>query len=347
MDASKQKHLQAALQWLENSIKATDYQGSSAYYHLWRGWAPAYPETTGYLIETLLEAHQHLKEEKYRDLALGCAHWLLSIQGMDGGFPGGPIGSGNPPQVFDTGQIVFGLIAAYECTEEPVYLDAAERACTWLVSLQEPSGCWKKGGLHADYAPSYYARVVWAMLRANRYLQKTSLAQATLGAYGYFQQQWTSSGSVKNWGFAPNEPALTHTLAYTLRGLFESALLLEDEKGTKAVVSALERLQGAYALKNRLAGAYDLNWQGDGRFICLTGHCQLSILLQRVGHHVQKGDFSHFSKVLLENALSRQCFFPVKGVKGALPGSWPIWGAYMPFRFPNWGLKFLVDALLM
>ncbi|HMQ49152.1 MAG TPA: hypothetical protein PKA00_16995 [Saprospiraceae bacterium] len=347
MDALNQKHLQAALQWLENSIKATNNRGSAAYYHLWRGWASAYPETTGYLIETLLAAHQQLKEEKYLHLALDCAYWLLDLQQQEGSFPGGLIGSKTPPQVFDTGQIVFGLVAAYEQTEEQAFLDAADRACAWLTTLQDPSGCWKKGGLYADYTPAYYARVVWAMLLANRHLQKASIEAAALKAYAYFQRQWTEKHSIKDWGFAPNAPALTHTIAYTLRGLWESAVLLEDKTGMEAVRKALHQLQRIYGLKNRLAGAYDLNWQGNERFICLTGHCQLSILLRRVGNQVQEADFSHFSKILLENALSRQCHFPVRGIKGALPGSWPIWGAYMPLRFPNWGLKFLVEALLM
>jgi hypothetical protein len=33
-------------------------------------------------------------------------------------------------------------------------------------------------------------------------------------------------------------------------------------------------------------------------------------------------------------------------VAGALPGSVPLWGDYFPWAFPNWGAKFLIDALL-
>ena len=31
---------------------------------------------------------------------------------------------------------------------------------------------------------------------------------------------------------------------------------------------------------------------------------------------------------------------------GALPGSFPLWGRYEKFAFPNWGTKYFVDALL-
>ena len=35
-----------------------------------------------------------------------------------------------------------------------------------------------------------------------------------------------------------------------------------------------------------------------------------------------------------------------KEVKGALQGSFPIWGRYEPFAFPNWATKYLLDSLM-
>ena len=34
-------------------------------------------------------------------------------------------------------------------------------------------------------------------------------------------------------------------------------------------------------------------------------------------------------------------------MRGAIPGSAPIWGAYSRFEFPNWAAKFFADALIM
>jgi hypothetical protein len=31
--------------------------------------------------------------------------------------------------------------------------------------------------------------------------------------------------------------------------------------------------------------------------------------------------------------------------RGAIAGSYPIWGAYARFEFPNWAAKFFVDAV--
>jgi hypothetical protein len=33
--------------------------------------------------------------------------------------------------------------------------------------------------------------------------------------------------------------------------------------------------------------------------------------------------------------------------RGALPGSYPIWGPYAPLKYPCWATKFLIDLLLL
>ena len=32
---------------------------------------------------------------------------------------------------------------------------------------------------------------------------------------------------------------------------------------------------------------------------------------------------------------------------GAISGSYPIWGKYEPFAFPNWATKYFADALIL
>src|SRR6185437_2182044 len=34
------------------------------------------------------------------------------------------------------------------------------------------------------------------------------------------------------------------------------------------------------------------------------------------------------------------------GIRGGIPGSAPVWGAYITMGIPNWAAKFYVDALL-
>ena len=34
------------------------------------------------------------------------------------------------------------------------------------------------------------------------------------------------------------------------------------------------------------------------------------------------------------------------GLRGAIPGSWPIWGSYLENACPNWAAKFFIDGLM-
>jgi hypothetical protein len=48
---------------------------------------------------------------------------------------------------------------------------------------------------------------------------------------------------------------------------------------------------------------------------------------------------------LLQSLLKYQQPSGESGIKGGLSGSAPIWGRYMRFRYPNWGIKFFLDAI--
>ena len=36
-----------------------------------------------------------------------------------------------------------------------------------------------------------------------------------------------------------------------------------------------------------------------------------------------------------------------QNINGAVAGSYPIWGGYERFAYPNWATKFYVDALML
>lgn len=330
----------SALQWLRRSIEVNEGAGSAAYRHLWRGWAPPYPETTGYLIETLFD-YCHLRQDaQLKQLAISCAEWLLQLQNEAGAFPGGT-GIDGAPIVFDTGQILFGLTRTYAETGDPRYLSAMEKATNWLLSLWQEDGSWKKNAYVPGYEPSYYTRVVWAVLYANQYLCSTPLEQAMKTAMSFYAARITSVQSVQHWGFKPEEPAFTHTIAYTIRGFLESAVLLEDGKTLQSAKNLADRLLEIRRAEGRLAGAYDENWRGNYRFVCLTGNAQCSLIFSRLFEITGEAIYRKEATWLLNCVMEKQ------NRNGALAGSSPLWGAYMPFRYPNWALKFLLDAVRM
>ncbi|MDX1942361.1 MAG: hypothetical protein SFU99_17485 [Saprospiraceae bacterium] len=340
------KRTQATLQWLEKSIQTTDYQGSSAYYHLIKGWSLTYPETTGYIIETLFDYAKYLQQERWKNLAITCADWLCSIQRPDGAFPGG-INTNADPIVFDTGQILFGLVRAFKETGDLKYKLTTERAVVWLINILELDGSWQRYSYVPNYIPAYYTRVIWAILYANEILKKDEIIAGMQLALNYYLQNITPQLSFKNWSFKPNESAYTHTIAYTLRGILESGILLNDERILTKATAVIDKLITIYKDKEKLAGKYDENWNGDYTFECVTGNAQMSIVLTRLFQLTGNVIYQEIALHIFQATFSRQWLIPLQGLYGAIPGSHPLWGAYQRFKFPNWAAKFYLDAYLL
>lgn len=341
-----EKRTKATLQWLEQSIKATDYQGSAACFHLWRGWSAAYPETTGYIIETLFNYAAYYNKKQYKDLAISCADWLCTLQRADGAFPGG-IGMKGEPVVFDTGQILFGLTRAYKETEDIKYHQALVKAVHWLLQILEADGSWQRFAYINNYIPAYYTRVVWAILHTNNILKNNTIIQKMRQALDFYIEHVNSNKSVKNWGFREGEAAFTHTIAYTIRGFLESAYLLQEEQYIITAQQIVNKVLELHHKNGKIAGRYDENWQGDYTFECVTGNAQLTIVLARLYQITNEINYKNDANHIFQRTFSQQWLVSNNNLYGAVPGSMPIWGAYQRFTFPNWAAKFYLDAYLI
>ena len=337
----------AALSWLRRSIEVTGGKGSSHSYRPLFGWEKAYPETTGYLIDTLFDYALVKQDDSLRGLAFGCADWLVSIQLPDGAFPGLLAGN-KEPSVFNTSQILFGLSRAFteDRSANQAVFDALVRATEWLLSQLEPDFSWRKHGYVPGFTPSYYTRAVWAVLKANQVIQNNEIQEVMRSALLYYSERMLPNGAVRDWGFRAGKPAFTHTIAYTLEGFLESAVLLEEKEIIEKKILTGEKLLSVVEMNNgRTAGCYDERWRGDYSFLCTTGNCQLSIFYQRLWELTGREDFREASHRFLMETIGCQRLGNNINTYGALPGSAPVWGPYARFRYPNWGVKFLLDAL--
>ena len=83
---SDSEHLDSALQWL-CCAHDKGSGGVSAGYSFLRGWLPPYPETTGYIIPTMLRASKINGEFAERARRMG--DWEIEIQLKNGGVRGG------------------------------------------------------------------------------------------------------------------------------------------------------------------------------------------------------------------------------------------------------------------
>ena len=140
VDTEHAPHLDAAIGWLTRAQDATATGGIARGYSLvWnpyfggRGWEPAYPETTGYIIPTLLTCAHDLRRVDLRARAMRAAEWECDVQMPSGAVQGGVIGQEVAPAIFNTGQVIFGWLAAYERTGTSAFR-ARRRACGDSIS---------------------------------------------------------------------------------------------------------------------------------------------------------------------------------------------------------------------
>lgn len=343
-----QHDIPLVLKWIQKSIDCNNGNGSSAFFSRYRhpisGWSPAYPETTGYLIPTLFDYAEHLKEDKWRVYALKCADWLLRVQRPSGGFPSNYEDNPNL-SVFNSAQILLGLLRTYEETGLPIYADACTRAYNWLLSGLE-NGIWEEHNYISDYVPAYYTRVTWPMLLVS---QKLNLPgeERLQEVNDFFIKKINSNFSIKGWSFFADKPAFTHTIAYTIRGFLEFAELSDNKDLLKKTQQCMNAVLSEKSKAGKTAGTYDENWQGDYSFTCVTGLFQLAIICLRL-FEITKEDKWHKEGIdfIKEGNRAIPNIDPLTD-KYAISGSMPLTGKYMRFKYPNWAAKFYLDAVLL
>lgn len=345
-----QHHLDITGRWCQRSAEKGK-GGSSAHFSPVLGWSNPYPETTGYLIPTLLKLQQHFGDDSYRETAVQLGQWLLDIQNADGSWHGGLHPAKKPGgSVFNTGQILKGMAALYRDSQDQKWLEAGSRGAQWLADGVGSDGLWPSGDYQASQTPSYYTHVAWPMLEMWQLNQEAGVRAAAERYLDKMKTRIQENGVVSHWGFKDAGPAFTHTIAYTIRGFQESARLINNyDRYAAPMEPALEVIYRKSELANgRLPGSFDEKWHATGDYVCLTGNAQLAISLLLMEEHKTDLRLVNAATKLIDFVakVQRQTT-PIDGVNGAVAGSYPLWGKYMIGRYPNWSAKYFCDSLLL
>lgn len=344
-------HLGGAIDWLcrAQDVRNShpDAGGVSAGWSFEDGWLPSYPETTGYIIETFLAAAELLGRRDLIDRAQRMIDWELSLQASDGAFPGHFGEPGSYPVIFNQGQIMHGLVAGYFQLDRQDCLVAGLRAGHWLVAQQDADGCYRKFE-HNGVPHVYNTRAIWALAAMGVAANEASFVQAARRNLGWALTQQTASGWFGTNAFVPTRDPFTHTIAYAIRGFIEVGVLLGEERYLKAAERAARGIMAHQREDGWLAGTYADDWTPTASYACVTGVAQMALCWQRLAQIVGEAEYSHAAGRAISYVKRTQSLDdgdPV--VRGAIPGSAPIWGAYSRFEFPNWAAKFFADALMM
>lgn len=349
-------HRDAAVAWLVRAHDAAGQGGVSRSYCLaWhpyfrtRGWLPAYPETTGYIIPTLFDCAAANGDAALHRRAVAMAEWEIDVQLPSGAVMGGVIGMPPTPAVFNTGQVIFGWLRAAQETGDDKFVAAAVRAGRFLVEHQDEDGAWRRGlSQYANSGPqTYNTRVAWALLElASVTGERTFRDAATRNIEAALTRQQANGWYAGNC-LDDDDAPLTHTIAYATRGILEAGRLLDNDTYLAAAERAAAATLRVQRTDGSLAGRYDREWQPRATWSCLTGNVQLAIVWLRLAVLRREPKWLAAAQRSIRYVASCQDLqSPNPGVRGGIAGSFPIYGSYGRFEYLNWAAKFFVEAVM-
>lgn len=301
-DLTDRSHLSPVLRAIE-WVRGNECPTGGIYNH--PGYGKGYPEVTGYLIPTLLNYGEEA-------LAKRLVNWLLRMQADDGSFPG-PSGV---PHIFDTGQVLRGLLAMCENVEGAP--DAAKRAGRFLYASMKDCG---KGGFAGDpvWLKSYgkdiptssHLYVLPAIRQAAEFLGEPKY----LAAIGNCLEYYLNDRNALQLG------TLTHFLAYELEALID---LGRREKVLPVLktLSDLQHYEGGVRAKDGV------------RWVCTPGLAQLAVCWYKVG---EREPADKAMKWLESHQMA----------SGGFLGSYGAKATYFPNAELPWAAKFYLDANLL
>ena len=331
--------LESNASWLNKSILAQKGMGSSAYRWSWGKWGHSYPETTGYLIPTLLRLHKFFPNQNFETQAEAQTAFLISIQNEDGSFPV-KLGS-SEVNVFDTSQILLGLSVCYSHTNNQKIAASITSAYTWLINQIDSNGTIPRNNLYDKYNPAYYLRVIWPILFAGQIIEE----QVPDKVYKLYRilAEFVHDDRILNASFKKDDTSFSHTIMYSMRGLLECEKFIKRDASEK-VVTFLDNCVREINKKKSYPGSFGLQGDPDYSFICSTGHLQLILCLLKSYEDIKTNDIDAAVNFLFSPIFRSQRTWGIN--KGAVPSSIPIYGKYQKYKYTNWTQKFYCDAIM-
>jgi hypothetical protein len=351
VDPGPHAAIRAAANWLARAQdRSASADGGVAHsYSLVDGWRTSYPETTGYIVPTVLDVAAYLGVSGHAERARRMLDWLVAIQLPGGGFQGGRIDA-DPvvPVTFNTGQILIGL-AAGAARVDDAYAPAMHAAARFLRDSQDADGCWRRHPtpFAKPGEKAYETHVALGLFHAETVAPGHGYAAAGLRQVDWALTRQHANGWVADCCLSDGRRPLTHTLGYFLRGVIGAY----DASGRAAYLAAAQRtadaLMAAQRADGALAGRFKATWRPAVRWVCLTGLAQIAECWFLLAARTGKSAYADAARSA--NAFVRRTM-ALDGAdadcRGGVSGSFPIDGEYGAYQHLNWAAKFAIDANL-
>ncbi len=346
----------AAVGWLLRAQAASPDGGVSYGYFPCRGpewgWKPSYPETTGYIMTSLLAYGARFPDRPVAHAVRRMSEWEVEIQMPSGAVQGRAVCSPEKqtPAAFNTGMVLDGWCSAYRAFHDQQFFDAASRAADWLVNDLDEHGYFRTNGafVRPGEIKTYSCLCAWAIYRFGDISADRRYHYAAVRIVEAALRQQQPNGWFAHNCLARSDAPLTHTIGYTLQGLIEVGVLAGREDFISAARKCVDQLMRRVSPDGYLPGCFYEDWEPAVFSSCLTGSAQVAIAAFRLYELTKEMAYRHLAGALVNYLKSVQELDAADpDINGALAGSFPIFGEYMRGGYPNWATKYLLDALLL
>jgi len=347
----------AAAEWLARAQDATPDDGVSAGYFpcdrdKGNGWRPSYPETTGYIIPSLLEYAERYDAPEMRERGLRMALWETEIQMESGAVQGGFVcdKAKRRAAVFNTGMVLQGYLAAIQASSDEHIRIGAERAADFLVKDQTEDGHFRTHGpfVRQENRKTYNCLCAWPLLAFGDATGGERYTEAAIRAVEAAVREQRKNGWFEHNCLTRSKVPLLHTIGYTLQGILEVGVLAKRVDFVDAVRRGVDPILSKMSRDGFLHGRYYADWEPGSFSSCLTGNAQLAVVCFRLYEQTGEGKYLAGADRLMNFLKALQVLnTPDDGIRGALAGSYPIMSEYQSAGYPNWAVKYLLDGLML
>ncbi len=353
---SNEEHIELSLSWFLKLQQYHNDGGMPAKYSLLHcedtPIYPSYPETSGYILSTLI-AYNNFYDANIDNVIREMKDFLLTKQLKNGAFTGGHSKMNNfeMPSIFNSGQILLGLCSYYTSFKKDDELKKVIINCSnWIKSQIDKNGQYNTNYTFRKKERAYYSRATYGLLRAAELVNDDEGLEAAKRNFEWVYLNGKENGWINKWGFN-DQWAVLHTIAYTLRGMLEAGMYFNEEKYIALIEKSLDKiLQHKVSWGNEflITSLIKNDFTKVRQEICLTGLCQLSIILFKFGNYINNAKYIKYADEIISNVKKFQLRgFENEYLNGGLTGSWPIGGKYQPYDIVNWSVKFFLDGLLL
>ena len=269
-----------------------------------------YPEVTGYFIPSLIKWG-------YRDMAVSFAKWLCSIQESDGSWHDA---EGKEPYIFDSAQIVRGLVAVRDIC--PEVDEVIKRGCDWILGNMREDGRLVSPrnndfGDEKIFSELIHVYCLSPIVSAGKILGIPEYEEKACRILNYYKINWHEK--------IVNFNLLSHFYAYVIEGFLD----MGEEGIVREAMNNLAEYQSGDGAVPAFRG---VDW------VCSTGLFQLALIWFRLGD-IERGNKSFSYACKLQNQS----------------GGW--FGSYLSEKNPHevnsyfpdceisWASKYFLDAL--